>query len=692
MRILQIGDIHFDNQLSKTERDKRNNCFEEMFDFLEQNNIEYPIDYLVLSGDIAYHGTADEYEEAAHFINELLGKLNIDVSKLVICPGNHDLDRSVIKRIAIPDTPSEIEDSYSFEFLNQISQPFDNYIKFCKKMGVTPPTCRKNGLSSYLIGVVSFSDIQFLVLNSAWAAKDDTYNNKMFLGSNFIESIIAEKLIDPNKLTMTVVHHPVSSLIDFERGNYPGSTNTFKKVQKISDITVCGHTHEVQLSVNTEYGTPLAISGAAFIDNHYPNCVSVYDINRNIIQPICYQYNESNDPDNWQPKYYRKIRIKIPYEKAKREITALLKRVLKYPNDLSFKSLQTLKKGSLNEYFSSLLTRRIGMLSSYDKALLLLYCEDTTVREIFNKQYPYPDKKELKSFVDEVTEIPEYRNICTAVSLSQLLGDEWKSVYNFIQSRSPVYYKNSIWGDTTNENFRENMCLQTNTKITQIKLMGSKYKLMQNVFSSVHRVVSEMHIFLSSPFLVRDTTMVSLDSCYEAPLFLRADYLVGNDNSYSVDRIRRTLMIYYNIERFTNLSASFHVPITVYFFTKEYPGFAYQSIQESGFAHIFPDCLPLSKPRFRFAIEVKDSSIVDSIEKILYKRIDSNEIPLTKMNLSIESFMDFRKELQNDLKQYFIQENIQLEDLDKHMLSLADAVEVDTDTLYHFLKECYDLS
>lgn len=689
MRILQIGDIHFDNRLSKTEKDKRNNCFEEMFDFLEQSIIEHPVDYLVLSGDIAYHGTPDEYEEAYTFIIDLLSKLNLDVSKLVMCPGNHDLDRTEIKEIDIPETPVAIEDRYSFESLKRISRPFENYISFCEKLGATPATCRKDGLSSYLIGVISFSDIQFLVLNSAWAAKDDDHNNKMFLGSNFIESIIAEKLIDPDKFTMTVVHHPLSSLIDFERGNYRGSTNTFRKVQKLSDITVCGHTHEMQLSISTEYGTPLAISGAAFIDNHYPNCVSVYNINKNVIQPVCYQYNEANDPEKWQPKYYTEIFIDIPYEKAKRELSSLLKRILKYKERLSYKALSSLKTANLNNYFASLLNRRNGMLSSYDKALLLLYCEDNVVRDIFNKHYPCADKKGLRDFVDEVTQIPEYQDICTAISFAQLLGDEWLSIYNYIHSRSPIYYKNSIWGEITNENFRKNLCLQTNTKITQIKLMGSKYKLMRNVFSSVHKVVSEMHIFLASPYLFRDTTMVNLDSCYDAPVFLKAEYLSDGENSYSIDRIRRTLLIYFNIKHFTELSTSFNIPITVYFFTEEYPGFTYQSIQESGFAHLFPDCLPLSKPKFRFAIEINDISIVDLIEKTLFKRISSKEIPLEKMELSVESFELFKNALQKDLKQYFLRENIELCSFDKHMLYLADTVEVDTDTVHKFLEECY---
>ena len=50
------------------------------------------IDYLVISGDIAHTGTKEEYAEALKFIDELTVKLKIDRRRIVLVPGNHDMD------------------------------------------------------------------------------------------------------------------------------------------------------------------------------------------------------------------------------------------------------------------------------------------------------------------------------------------------------------------------------------------------------------------------------------------------------------------------------------------------------------------------------------------------------------------------------------------------------------------------
>jgi predicted phosphodiesterase len=50
------------------------------------------VDLLVIAGDIAGNGKADEYDSAEFLIRELMTKLKLDTTKILIVPGNHDMD------------------------------------------------------------------------------------------------------------------------------------------------------------------------------------------------------------------------------------------------------------------------------------------------------------------------------------------------------------------------------------------------------------------------------------------------------------------------------------------------------------------------------------------------------------------------------------------------------------------------
>ena len=91
---LHLSDMHFVSDSSYTKKD----C-EEIANAVAAKII-CPISmiFLVLSGDIAFSGGAEEYNEAEKFVGELqasiLGKVKIDKEKIkvLLVPGNHDKD------------------------------------------------------------------------------------------------------------------------------------------------------------------------------------------------------------------------------------------------------------------------------------------------------------------------------------------------------------------------------------------------------------------------------------------------------------------------------------------------------------------------------------------------------------------------------------------------------------------------
>lgn len=101
--ILHISDLH------KNEGDDFKNLFQTMVDDCDRyvkQGIEKP-NIIVVSGDLIRGGKPDEirlqYSEAKNFLEDLTGFfLNKDKSRIVIVPGNHDVDWNVTKNLMTP--------------------------------------------------------------------------------------------------------------------------------------------------------------------------------------------------------------------------------------------------------------------------------------------------------------------------------------------------------------------------------------------------------------------------------------------------------------------------------------------------------------------------------------------------------------------------------------------------------------
>jgi len=58
-------------------------------------------DAIVVTGDIAFSGQADQYDKAAQWLEHLCALLNTEPTKVWTTPGNHDVDRSVARTASI---------------------------------------------------------------------------------------------------------------------------------------------------------------------------------------------------------------------------------------------------------------------------------------------------------------------------------------------------------------------------------------------------------------------------------------------------------------------------------------------------------------------------------------------------------------------------------------------------------------
>ncbi|MDR8402244.1 metallophosphoesterase [Paraburkholderia sp. USG1] len=108
LNIAHLSDIHFLCDPEQIGHDPNRHMRDELLEDLEvQSEKLGGLDALVVSGDIAYGGRREEFELAANWLREICERTGCSVKNVFLCPGNHDVDRQVLKK------KSFIEDSHA---------------------------------------------------------------------------------------------------------------------------------------------------------------------------------------------------------------------------------------------------------------------------------------------------------------------------------------------------------------------------------------------------------------------------------------------------------------------------------------------------------------------------------------------------------------------------------------------------
>lgn len=89
MYLLHLSDLHFGSgQLDPCWFDDLKTGLIETINMLDSANL-----YLIVSGDITFKGSVDGYENASTFFDDIRKSTKIERSKIIVCPGNHDICR-----------------------------------------------------------------------------------------------------------------------------------------------------------------------------------------------------------------------------------------------------------------------------------------------------------------------------------------------------------------------------------------------------------------------------------------------------------------------------------------------------------------------------------------------------------------------------------------------------------------------
>jgi 3',5'-cyclic AMP phosphodiesterase CpdA len=271
---LHLSDLHFRREEDYDERIVLRGLLRDLAGRIEQEGLQ--LDFIVVTGDIAFAGQPEEYGLARQFFDDLLAVAGLGKDRLFPVPGNHDVDRSKISRGAAGIAASLTDRRSVNEVL---ANDADRALLLARFAGY------REFVNDYLGPYLAFNDdaadrgyfyvrtldlaggrIALLGLNSAWLAHGgDEDRHELALGERQVRSALDAS--EGADLRLALLHHPFDWLRDFDR------TDGEALLSDNCDFVLHGHLHQVGLlQARTPDSDAFVIAaGACYETRAYPN-------------------------------------------------------------------------------------------------------------------------------------------------------------------------------------------------------------------------------------------------------------------------------------------------------------------------------------------------------------------------------------------------------------------------------------
>lgn len=299
LRILHLTDFHLNKKTLKDWDDFLKEAFLNKIEELQKEN---PIDLVFFTGDLIDKAGIDFKEKddtippttkaftifKNQIIDPILEKLNIDISRFIICPGNHDINRNADKQFHETGLRSDLDSIDKVNsFINANEEDYDGvqrikeykdfefelYKTFDDKLHSKFNFSVKLDIDGKSVGISS--------LNSSWRCYGDDDFKNLLVGESQVNDNY--KFIKDCDIRIALMHHQLDWISDVEskiiKNHISGNYN----------LIFSGHVHQTDVEyVQNLSGTSLRVvspSGLNQIrqsDKDYANGFSVIDFGEDI--------------------------------------------------------------------------------------------------------------------------------------------------------------------------------------------------------------------------------------------------------------------------------------------------------------------------------------------------------------------------------------------------------------------------
>ena len=219
-------------------------------DIRQRHEAGATVDFVVVSGDLAFSGKQSEYTLVAEFLGELVASVGIPRQRLFCVPGNHDVQRDrgkmcfrgaraviqsqgdVYKFLGDHDERRDLlrrqEDYRAFEacFLGEQAKEYtEDTLGYVSKLEV-------GDLRIAIIG-----------LNSSWLSEGgESDDGNLLIGERQVDEAISLARGYAPHVVLSLQHHPFNLLQHFDRRPVQ------RKLESACDLVHCGHLHDPQVT------------------------------------------------------------------------------------------------------------------------------------------------------------------------------------------------------------------------------------------------------------------------------------------------------------------------------------------------------------------------------------------------------------------------------------------------------------
>lgn len=196
------------------------------------------IDFIFFTGDIVFSGSKESYDKAYEYLCLLAKSANVDISNVIVVPGNHDVVRNPL--LSTLPTPKSSKDVSALTGnkaeLEQYTSGFQNFQNFTRQIcGFDRYT--DNKLYSVVNQKVHGKSVSIMALNTSWLAVKDIQQGDAVLGERQVREALQDT--DDSDIIIALMHHPFSWLSEDDNSMAKGL------LEKRADFVLNGHIHRI---------------------------------------------------------------------------------------------------------------------------------------------------------------------------------------------------------------------------------------------------------------------------------------------------------------------------------------------------------------------------------------------------------------------------------------------------------------
>ena len=314
MLILHISDIHFNDPLCQTDQDPELYFRDELVTHAANQASELgDIDAILVTGDIAFKGTKKEFETAAAWLEGLAHSVGSNKRRIYVVPGNHDVDRSVFKKVggarnavmaiasandnqarekelttqlALKDSADSMFEpiaNYNLFAAKYDCQSYPNRLRWSTTLRIDRRTVLKlHGLNSTLVSGLAGNDTQ---------------------GSLFMGALQLNVSQAPGTVNLVMAHHPPEWMSD--------QADIETRLLGAPNIVLFGHKH-IQ-KVHRDLNGPIILSAGSVNPDRYEtgwepayNFIEIKPLNgdrKRNVEVFVSQFRWQSNPNGFVPKF-----------------------------------------------------------------------------------------------------------------------------------------------------------------------------------------------------------------------------------------------------------------------------------------------------------------------------------------------------------------------------------------------------